>query len=62
MMDYQNAAQVFDLESTAKQMLSGSLDALNACYECCDRHADGDKIALYWQVKMDEKSNIPSVN
>lgn len=55
MMDYQNAAQTFDLESIAKQMLSGSLDALNACYECCDRHADGDKIALYWQGKDGRK-------
>lgn len=55
MMDYQNAAQTFDLESTAKQMLTGSLDALNACYECCDRHADGDKIALYWQGKDGRK-------
>lgn len=55
MMDYQNAAQAFDLESTAKKMLSGSLDALNASYECCDRHADGDKIALYWQGKDGRK-------
>ncbi|WNY31824.1 AMP-binding protein [Acinetobacter calcoaceticus] len=55
MMDYQNVAQAFDLESTAKKMLSGSLDALNACYECCDRHAGGDKIALYWQGKDGRK-------
>ncbi|MGB8810974.1 MAG: AMP-binding protein [Acinetobacter calcoaceticus] len=55
MMDYQNAAQAFDLESTAKKMLSGSLDALNASHECCDRHADGDKIALYWQGKDGRK-------
>lgn len=51
MLNYQEAAQKFDLNHAAKQILSGSLDALNACYECCDRHADGDKVALYWQGK-----------
>lgn len=51
MLNYQEAAQTFDLQNAAKQILSGSIDALNACYECCDRHVDGDKVALYWQGK-----------
>lgn len=34
------------LEST----LQGSLtDGLNACVECCDRHAGTDRIALHWE-------------
>lgn len=52
-MNYQNAAQTFDLENAARSLISGQLDALNACYECCDRHAEADpnKVALYWQGK-----------
>jgi len=31
-------------------MLSGDLaTGLNVCVECCDRHADGDRVALYWE-------------
>ncbi|MCH7337261.1 AMP-binding protein [Acinetobacter sp. NIPH 2699] len=56
MLNYKDVAQAFDLESTATQMLSGSLDALNACYECCDRHVDGEKVALYWQGKDGRKA------
>ncbi|ENV34746.1 AMP-binding protein [Acinetobacter gerneri] len=55
MSNYQDATQAFDLENVAQNMLSGSKDALNACYECCDRYADGDKIALYWQGKDGRK-------
>ena len=30
--------------------LAGSLSGgLNACVECCDRHASGDRAALYWE-------------
>jgi acetyl-CoA synthetase len=30
--------------------LSGDLlTSLNVCYECCDRHADTGKVALYWE-------------
>ncbi len=52
-MNYQNAAQTFDLENAARSLISGQFDALNACYECCDRHAEADpqKVALYWQGK-----------
>ncbi|QHH93471.1 AMP-binding protein [Acinetobacter gyllenbergii] len=55
MLNYKETVQAFDLHSTATQMLSGSVDALNACYECCDRHAHDDKIALYWQGKDGRK-------
>ncbi len=46
MLNYKETVQAFDLQSTATQMLSGSVNALNACYECCDRHAHDDKIRL----------------
>lgn len=55
MSNYQQAAQGFDLERAVKEMLSGSADALNACHECCDRHANTDKVALYWQGKDGRK-------
>jgi acetyl-CoA synthetase len=38
-------------------MLSGNLETgLNVCIECCDRHADGDRVALYWQGVDDNSS------
>lgn len=55
MLNYQDAVQVFDLDTVASDLLSGSMDALNACYECCDRHADSDKVALYWHGKDGRK-------
>ena len=55
MLQYQQAVQTFDLETAANELLSGSLTALNACYECCDRHAGTDKIALFWQGRDGRK-------
>ena len=55
MLNYQDAVQTFDLNTVADNLLSGSLDALNACYECCDRYADTDKVALYWHGKDGRK-------
>lgn len=49
MQDYLSAARDFDLPSTAVTTLAGSLDALNACVECCDRHALPGRIALFWE-------------
>ncbi|WP_212515596.1 AMP-binding protein [Acinetobacter soli] len=55
MFDYQKTIENFNLEAVAKQYLSGSMHAVNACYECCDRHADSDAIALYWYAKDGRK-------
>jgi len=55
MLDYQKTIENFDLDAVAKQYLSGSMQALNACYECCDRHADSDAIALHWYGKDGRK-------
>ena len=49
MRDYLTAAQTFDLDQALAGALSGRADALNACIECCDRHADDGRVALYWE-------------
>jgi acetyl-CoA synthetase len=49
MRDYLTAAREFDYSSTVDTTLAGSLDALNACVECCDRHALPGRIALFWE-------------
>ena len=49
MRDYRTVAAGFDYLSCAADALHGDLQQLNACVECCDRHADSDAIALYWE-------------
>lgn len=49
MHDYLTAVREFDFPSAAASTLAGSLDALNACVECCDRHALPGRIALFWE-------------
>ena len=44
MRDYLTAAREFDYASAAASTLAGSLDALNACVECCDRHAESGRV------------------
>lgn len=51
MLNYQQYAENFDLNQAAQEFLSGDLNALNACVECCDRHALPYRIALFWQGK-----------
>ena len=46
--DYTQARATFSRDALIKAVLSGTLDRLNACIECCDRWADGDRIALEW--------------
>lgn len=55
MLNYQKTVQDFDLNTVASQFLSGSTQAVNACYECCDRHANSDAIALFWYGKDGRK-------
>ncbi|MGZ8410790.1 MAG: AMP-binding protein, partial [Hyphomicrobium sp.] len=39
--------------------LSGSLDrGLNACFECCDRHADPGRVALFWESKDGRSAQV----
>ncbi|KFX68931.1 AMP-binding protein [Pseudomonas taeanensis MS-3] len=49
MRDYLTAARKFDYSNVAATTLTGSLEALNACVECCDRHALPGRIALFWE-------------
>ncbi|MFT3967115.1 MAG: acyl-CoA synthetase [Sphingobium sp.] len=47
-VSYAAAIGQFDIESEEAR-LSGSLDhGVNACVECCDRHASSERIALHW--------------
>lgn len=46
---YENFLDDFKAEEIAAK-LSGDLDAgLNACIECCDRHAQPGRVALFWE-------------
>jgi acetyl-CoA synthetase len=55
MLNYQKTVQDFDLSTVVSQFLSGSRQAVNACYECCDSHANSDAIALFWYGKDGRK-------
>ena len=46
---YEEFVNGFKAEQIAAE-LSGDLDAgLNACIECCDRHAQPGRVALFWE-------------
>lgn len=57
MRDYATAASEFDYDQTVAEILSGNLSAMNACVECCDRHADSDKVALYWEGRNGQRAD-----
>ncbi|SIS55582.1 AMP-binding protein [Insolitispirillum peregrinum] len=50
----------FDFQALAAEVLSGSLsDGLNACIECCDRHAtDPARVALEWENKDGARETV----
>lgn len=56
MRDYFTAAREFDYASAASSTLAGDLDALNACVECCDRHAQPGRVALLWEGRNGERA------
>ncbi|RON63114.1 AMP-binding protein [Pseudomonas fluorescens] len=49
MHDYLSATAHFNYQKTAEAALKGNLSELNACIECCDRHASPGRIALFWE-------------
>jgi len=51
MRSHTAATAEFDYCATADAVLAGNLDALNACVECCDRHAIPGRVALFWEGK-----------
>ena len=49
MRDYRAAYDEFSVPALAREVLSGSFnDGINAAVECCDRWAEGSRIALNW--------------
>ena len=57
MLNYQKTAQAFDLKTVANHLLSGSIDALNACYECCTQTLN--VLPYIGMARMVEKNSIP---
>ncbi len=51
MRSHTAATAEFDYRATADAVLAGNLEALNACVECCDRHAIPGRVALFWEGK-----------
>ncbi|NMX83809.1 AMP-binding protein [Pseudomonas sp. WS 5503] len=51
MHDYDSAVSSFDYLQLAARDLHGEPGALNACIECCDRHAHGNGVALYCETR-----------
>lgn len=49
MQTHQEATATFDYDTLVRETLSGTLDAMNACVECCDRHALPGRIALFYE-------------
>jgi acetyl-CoA synthetase len=49
MRDYLTATAHFNYQHTVEAALAGSLAAMNACVECCDRHALPGRVALFWE-------------
>ncbi len=49
MRDYASVVSNYNYQHTFETSLTGRLSALNACVECCDRHADSGGVALYWE-------------
>lgn len=56
MRDYQSAAREFDLQQAIDAVLVGTPEAMNACVECCDRHALPGRIALFWEGRDGSRS------
>ncbi|WP_194790862.1 acyl-CoA synthetase [Pseudomonas sp. UFMG81] len=46
MRDHAEAIRSFNYTQVANAALHGTLEALNACVECCDRHVGAGKLAL----------------
>ena len=56
MPSYDEFLKDFRAEDIAA-LLSGDLDtAVNACLECCDRHARSRRVALYWEGEAGDSS------
>jgi acetyl-CoA synthetase len=48
---YNEFLSTFRVEDLAARFAGDFETGLNACYECCDRYAGSNKVALYWEDK-----------
>jgi acetyl-CoA synthetase len=57
---YDAARDAFAFDAFAAEVLNGSLrDGVNACVECCDRHAsDPTAVALNWEDKAGHRDSV----
>jgi len=46
---YDDFMAAFRAEDVVAMLSGDPATGLNVCVECCDRHADGDRVALYWE-------------
>jgi acetyl-CoA synthetase len=54
--DYASAMREFSVAALEREVLSRPLaQGVNACFECCDRHASGGRVALHWIGKAFER-------
>ncbi|MHB0777245.1 AMP-binding protein [Halomonas sp. WWR20] len=49
MRSHTQATAEFDYSTVANSVLAGNLSAMNACVECCDRHALPGRVGLFWE-------------
>ncbi len=54
--DYDAFRTTFRVEDLAARFAGDFETGLNACYECCDRHAGSNKVALFWEDKDDRSA------
>ncbi len=59
-LDYADYVSGFDFAAFSAESLAGNLqESVNACIECCDRHADDlEKVALHWYGQGGERDSV----
>ena len=60
--DYNKFRSTFRVEDLAARFAGDFENGLNACYECCDRHAGSHKVACPGKTKMATAPPTPSTN
>jgi acetyl-CoA synthetase len=47
--DYMSAYETFNVGELEAELEGDLAAGVNACVECCDRHASNDRVALFWE-------------
>lgn len=55
---YEDAMAAFSLERLAARLQGSLTDGINACVECCDRHAASGGIALNWESQDGRRGSL----